>query len=71
MYRQSPLGPADPSFRSLSGRLKFTVRPHKFNKDSRVQGSEFRGEEMGCRVQGLRVRVQGLELRVDGAGCGV
>jgi len=24
----------DPSFRALSGRLKFTVRRHKFNKDS-------------------------------------
>ena len=29
----SLLGPVDPSFRALSGRLKFTVRPHKFNKD--------------------------------------
>ena len=27
------LGPVDPSFRALSGRLKFTVRRHKFNKD--------------------------------------
>jgi len=27
-------GPVDPSFRALSGRLKFTVRRHKFNKDS-------------------------------------
>ena len=26
--------PVDPSFRALSGRLKFTVRRHKFNKDS-------------------------------------
>ena len=30
----SPLGPVDPSFRTLSGRLKFTVRRHEFNKDS-------------------------------------
>ena len=28
------LGPVVPSFRALSGRLKFTVRRHKFNKDS-------------------------------------
>ena len=28
----SLLGPVDPSFRALSGRLKFTVRRHKFNK---------------------------------------
>ena len=26
--------PVDPSFRALSGRLKFTVRRHKFIKDS-------------------------------------
>ena len=30
----SLLGPVDPSFRALSGRVKFTVRRHKFNKDS-------------------------------------
>jgi len=30
----SLLGPVDPSFRALSGRLEFTVRRHKFNKDS-------------------------------------
>ena len=30
----SLLGPADPSFRALSGRLKFTVRRHRCNKDS-------------------------------------
>jgi len=28
------LGPVVPSFRALSGPLKFTVRRHKFNKDS-------------------------------------
>ena len=26
-------GPVDASFRALSGRLQFTVRHHKFNKD--------------------------------------
>ena len=30
----SPLGPVVPSFRALAGRLKFTVRRHKFNTDS-------------------------------------
>jgi len=30
----SLLGPVLPSFRALSGRLKFTVRRHKSNKDS-------------------------------------
>ena len=36
----SLLGPVDFSFRALSGRLKFTVRRHKLNKDSlfRVEG---------------------------------
>jgi len=33
-----PLGPVAPSFRALSGRLKFTVRRHKFNKDSLLWG---------------------------------
>ena len=37
-HRQSPLGPVDPSFRALSGRVKFVVRRHKFNKDSPPQG---------------------------------
>jgi len=32
VYRQSPLGPVDPSFRALSGRLKCTVRRHKLIK---------------------------------------
>ena len=30
----SCLGPVIPSFRTLSGRLKFTVRRHEFNKDA-------------------------------------
>ena len=38
VYRQSPLGPADPSFRALSGRLKFTFRRHKFNEDYLFRG---------------------------------
>ena len=32
--RRSLLGPADPSFRALSGRLEFTVQCHTFNNDS-------------------------------------
>ena len=39
--RGDGLGPVDPSFRALSGRLKFTVRRHKFNTDS-----------FSCGVQG-------------------
>ena len=34
VYRQVCVGPVDPSFGALSGRLKFTGRRHKFNKDS-------------------------------------
>ena len=30
----SRVGPVDPSFRALSGRLNFTVQHHKLNKDS-------------------------------------
>ena len=30
----SLLSPVDPSFRALSGRIKFTVRRYKFDKDS-------------------------------------
>ena len=46
VYRQSRLGPVDPSFRALFGRLKFTVRRHKFNKDAlRWGGSERITEE--------------------------
>ena len=33
MYRQSPLGPVDLSFRALPGRLKFKVRRHDSNTD--------------------------------------
>ena len=31
-------GPAVPSFQAPSGRLEFTVRCHKFNKDSLSEG---------------------------------
>ena len=34
LQEKTILGPADPSFRALSGRLKLTVRRYKFNKDS-------------------------------------
>ena len=34
LFTVSLLGPVDPSFRALSGRLGFTVRRHKFSKDS-------------------------------------
>ena len=50
VYRQSLLGPVDPSFRALSGRLKFTVRRHKFNKDS-CSRRAFRGPGPGpCKA---------------------
>ena len=34
VYLQGYCGPVDPSFRAVSGHLKFTVRRHKFNEDS-------------------------------------
>ena len=47
-YRQSPFGPVDPSFRALSGRLKFTVRRHKFNEDSLLPGPAQAQARRGC-----------------------
>jgi len=48
-----PLGPVDPSFRALSGRPKFTIRRHKFNKNSlsrsRVSNGWFRDLGFGFR----------------------
>ena len=46
----SLLGPVDPSFRALSGRLKFIVRRHKFNKDSLFEnGIDFAQEPSEAR----------------------
>jgi len=45
LYRVSSslVGPVVSSIRALSGRLKFTVRRHKFNKDFLSLSSLFRG----------------------------
>ena len=40
VYRQSPLGSIDLSFQALSGRPKFTVRRHNFNKDSLLRAGD-------------------------------
>ena len=47
----NPLGSVDPSFRALSGRLKLTVRRHKFNKDylSTPGSAELRGSSSAPR----------------------
>ena len=56
----SLLGAVDPSFRALSGRLKFTVRRHKFNKDSLVQGGFLGvGRDHGVDGDSERVGVDG------------
>ena len=68
VYRQSPLGHVDPSFRALPGRLKFTVRRHQFNKDylffeRPFCGSFLRTGEVfayGGRNQNLTVRNDSL-----------
>ena len=50
----SLLGPVDSSFRAFSGRLKFTVRRHKFNKDSLSSQGKTDLEETDIENQGLR-----------------
>ena len=59
----SLLGPAVPSFPALSGRLKFTVRRHKFNKDSLPSLNGFR---VG-RSRRIRERVQARALSLSRA----
>ena len=67
--RRSPAGPVDPSFRALSGRLKFTVPRHKFNKDSLCQrgvghASPFSVHAVAFRVEkSIVCLVKGLGLR--------
>ena len=60
----SLLGPVDPSFRARSGRLKFTVRRHKFNDDSFFsvrRGAEVAWEKSPTGVQGyLAHKVRGF-----------
>ena len=51
VYRQDPV---DPSFRVLSGRLKFTARRHKFNKDSLFMAGLHGRQGEWQRVQGLQ-----------------
>ena len=47
-------GPVDPAFRAFSGRLKFTFRRHKFNKDSLFSAADVvprsRGEQAFARI---------------------
>ena len=53
VYRRSRLGPVDPACRALSGRLKLTVRRHKFNQDSlppKALPSKLRLSEGHCRI---------------------
>jgi len=57
-YRKSYLGPVDPSFRALSGRLKFTVRRHKSIADS-LSGPVRIGQEP-CRAPLTRADPQVL-----------
>ena len=49
----SLLGPVDPSFRTLSGSLKFTVRRHNFNKDLPPHAAcRPSGDATPCRMTG-------------------
>ena len=45
----SLLGPVVPLLRALSGRLKFTVRRHKFNKDSGQAARHEKRESHFCQ----------------------
>ena len=62
--RKSPGGPKDPSFRALSGRLKLTVRRHKFNEDSLSQG-------LGCEVWNVCVGFGARKGNVGVMGSGL
>jgi len=55
VHRHSPLGPVDPSFRALYGRLKLTVQRHQFNKDSLLFLHATRQGECWGRLHTLRV----------------
>ena len=64
--------PADPSFRALSGRVKFMVRRHKFNKDSslvRIEVSVCLG--VSAPVPRLSLSVPSLSLYLSQAGLSV
>ena len=50
VYRQVFSGPVDPSFRTLSGRIKLTVRRDKFNNDP----LSWDGTEHSLRMRSLR-----------------
>jgi len=52
----SLLGPVAPSFRALSGRLKFTVRRHKFNTDL-IAGSIHDEYDFGVSKDGYKTIV--------------
>ena len=66
---RSLLGPVDLSFRALSGRLKFTVRRHTFNKDHL---SEHLGRVRTCGSRGwselrLRSAAEASDIRTPGS----
>ena len=64
----SLLGPVVPSFRALSGRLNFTVRRHKFNKDSLPFG---RGPQPAVHRPGRQDLYSNLEGGIPADGrCG-
>ena len=56
-YQQVVKSPVDPSFRALSGRLKFTIRRHKFKKDPLSEEGVTRTGGMGSGrgVEAFRV----------------
>ena len=61
----SLLGPVDPSFRALSGCLKFTVRRHKFNKDSLHGGQVLSAVDVIVEVRDARIPTATTHPMVD------
>ena len=66
VHRQSPLGPADPSFRTLSGRLKFMVRRHKFNKDSSITARWWGASKRRCEFHTKYQNTKAVRLTRNG-----
>ena len=71
------LSSVDPAFRALSGRHKFTVRRHKFNKDSLLSRRRMDGcsctqreyEVVAHKVNGLSHESQGRKLALTAHMC--
>ena len=55
LFKKFLCSPVDPSFRALSGRVKFMVRLHKFNKDYLLYSKSSRTTTLQCNHSFLKV----------------